>query len=144
MSRCQEIKFTGFFKELFINCFFNKDSSGCDAVLTLVKENAAQGGPHRAVQVKVGENDQRALPAQLERDFLKVRLGAGGHDGVADLGAASEAEFPHLRVVGDGLAADAASSGQNVNDARRNSGFVTQLSELERRQRANLESNIAF
>jgi len=58
---------------------------------------------------------------------------------VADLGAASESEFPHLVVVGDGLAADAACSGQNVDDARRDSGFVTQLSKLERCQWANLK-----
>ena len=63
----------------------------------LVEENAAQGDPDGLVQVEVGENDEGALAAELQGNLLEVGLGAGGHDGVADLSAAGEAKFANLQ-----------------------------------------------
>ena len=45
-----------------------------------------------------------------------------------------------LGMIGDGLTTDAASSGQDVDDSGRNSGFVTEFRELQGGQWANLES----
>jgi len=41
------------------------------ADLALVVEDAGQRPPHRRLQVRVGEDDVRRLPAQLERDALQ-------------------------------------------------------------------------
>ncbi len=46
---------------------------------------------------------QRALPPQLERDLLEIRIRARPHDDVADLRAPGEAELADAGVVGDGL-----------------------------------------
>ena len=43
-----------------------------------------------------------------------------------------------LGMIRDGLSAEAASSGQDVDDSGGNSGFVTQLRELQGGQWANL------
>jgi hypothetical protein len=67
-----------------------------EIVTNLVKKDAAQGNPDCLVQIEVGENDEGTFSAKFQRHFLQVGLGAGRHDGVADLGAAGEAKLADL------------------------------------------------
>jgi hypothetical protein len=112
--------------------------SSRDTVLSLVEEDGPECGLDGLFKIAVAKNDERTLSAQLEADLLQVGLGARLHDGVPDPGAASEAQFAHFWVVGDGLAGHAAASRKHVDDAGRDAGLGCELSKLERSQRADL------
>ena len=69
------------------------------------------------VQVGVGEDDVRALAAQLQSDALQIGLRGGLHDQMADFGGAGERHLIDIHVIGDGGAGGGTESRQHVDDA---------------------------
>lgn len=57
------------FDKLVVNGRFHEHASGGDAVLAFVEEDGLAGLPNGAVEVGVGEDDQRGLAAELERNL---------------------------------------------------------------------------
>ncbi len=53
----------------------DEDSSGGDAVLSLIEEDGAQTLSDGFVHVRVSEDNQRTLPSQFQRTFLYIAHG---------------------------------------------------------------------
>ena len=70
------------------------------------------------LEVGVGEDDVGALAAELERHPLHL-VGAAGHDPLADLGGAGEADLADQRVGDEPLADDRALAGDHREHALR-------------------------
>ena len=115
---------------------------------TRIRERAQQSWPalpktasgrHRGrlLEVGVGEDDVRALAAQLERDALDRRRRAR-RDRAPDLGRAGEGDLGHVGVVDEPLAALAARAGDDLDDALGQPGLERELGEAQRGQRRQL------
>ena len=87
-------------QKLVVDGLLHEYPPGGDAVLALVEEHSAHNALDGLVQVAVAEHDEGGLAAELERHLLQVRLGAGFHDGVANLSAAGESQFANLLMAG--------------------------------------------
>jgi len=59
-------------QKLVVNRLLHKNPSGRDAVLSLVKEDAAHRDPDRFVEVEIRENNEWTFAAQLERNLFQV------------------------------------------------------------------------
>ena len=88
----------------------------------------------RLLEVGVGEDDVRALAAELEGDGLDLR-GAPGGDLLADLGRPGEHDLAHLLVGDEPLPDDRAAAGQHLEEVLRQPRLERELAEADRRQR---------
>ena len=87
------------------------------AVLTHVPEDRDRHvGGDRCEVGDVGEDDLRALAAELEEDALEVALGRVMEESPPDLGGARERDAIDVRVAADRLADGAARAGDDVED----------------------------
>ena len=100
-----------------------------------VEEQGVVGEVRGGFDVRVGEDDVGALAAQLQRDAFEVGCGGGFHDLLADFGAAGERDLVDVHVRGDGSTGGRAVTGDDVDDAIRESGVHGKLSNSKRRQR---------
>ena len=98
--------------------------------MALVEEDGAGGSGNGFVEVGVGEDDGRALAAELEGDFLQVS-GGGFDDQAADFGRAGEGDLVDERMRGERGSGAFAESGEDVDDALGEAGFVDELGEAE-------------
>ena len=80
----------------------------------------------------VGEDDLRALAAELERDRLDVRVADRPQERLADLGRAGEGDLVDAGMAGQRVADDRARAGDDVEDAVREAGLGGQLGQAER------------
>ena len=80
------------------------------AGLAAVVEDPPPDGrwPPRLEVADVGQDDLRALAAELERDRLDVRVADRPQQRLADLGRAGERDLVDARVAGQGVADDGA------------------------------------
>ena len=88
----------------------------------------------RVLEVRVGEDQVRALAAQLEREPLDG-LGRQTHHLAARARRAGERHLVHARVGDEIRAGGRPVAGNDVDDARRNPDLDRELRETERRQR---------
>ena len=88
---------------------------------------------HGGVEVGVGEDDLRALAAELQRDRA-VPLGRDLLDQRADLRAAGEADVVDARVARQRVADLVAVAGDDVERAGRKAGLGRQLRHADQRQ----------
>ena len=88
----------------------------------------------RVVEIGVGEDDVRALAAELERHALE-RVGSEAHHLGAGRGRAGERDLVDARVAHEVRADRRSVAGNDVDDAVGNADLVRQLGEPERRQR---------
>ena len=102
------------------------------AALALVEVQPEHRAFERGIQVGVGEDDVRALAAELERDPLEG-VGGARHDDPADLGRAGEGDLVDARVLDERRAGRLAIAGDDVDDARREAGLQGQLAQAQAR-----------
>ena len=104
--------------------------------LAAVVEDPHPDGVGRDFEIAdVGEHDLRALPAELERDGLDVRLADGAEERPPDLGGARERDLVDRRVAGERIPDDGARTRDDVEDAVRQAGFGRELREAQGGQR---------
>src|SRR5688500_17063473 len=96
----------------------HEDPAPRAAVLAGVVEDAVGRLARELLEVGIGEDDVRALAAELERDLLHVP-GCQPHDLLAGRGLAGERDLADPVVGGDRGACRAAGSRHDVEDARR-------------------------
>ena len=89
--------------------------AGRHADLPRVQVGAPRPGGHREVQVRVGQDDERGVAAELQVDPLEVPPGELG-DGPSGGGRAGERDDPD-RGVRDQRRADVGAAGQDVQQA---------------------------
>mmetsp|Transcript_39544 Transcript_39544/g.99690 ORF Transcript_39544/g.99690 Transcript_39544/m.99690 type:complete len:710 (-) Transcript_39544:804-2933(-) len=123
--------------KLVMDAVLYKHTPRRDAILALVEKHATDRLLHRAFQVGVCKDDQRALAPELQGHLFHV-AGARRHDVLPNLCGAGEAQLAHERVVGNGLSAHRPRAGQDVHHAGRDAGLHGQLRKLQRRQRRHL------
>ena len=88
------------------------------AGLAGVVEDPPPHGLDRGIEVRgVGEDELRALAAELQLDGLEVRVGARVEEPAAGPDRARERELVDARVARERLADDRARAGQHVEDA---------------------------
>ena len=78
--------------ELVVDRLLNEQPAARAAALALVQEQAEQGAVDGRVEIGVGEDDVRALAAQLEGDPLE-RVGRDLHDDLAGASLAGEGDL---------------------------------------------------
>ena len=86
------------------------------------------------VQVGVGEDDVRALAAQLERDALQ-RVGRGLLDDLGRVDVPGEGDLVDVGMRDQGRAGGLAEAVDDVDDAGREAGFEGQLGDAQGGQR---------
>ena len=106
--------------EVVVDAVLDEEAVGRDARLAGVPELAHHRAGDRLGQVGVVEDDERRVAAELERDLLHL-AGALGHQELADLRRAGEAELADDRV-GRHLAADRGCVGSVAGDDREDAG----------------------
>ena len=85
------------------------------------------------VEVGVAKDDVGALATELEGDPLDV-VGRSPLNNLAHLSGAGEGHLVHVRVVGDGSSGGRAEARNNVDDSRRESGFLDQAGDVKSRE----------
>ncbi len=100
------------------------------AALALVEEDGAGGSGDGFVEIGVGEDDGRALAAELEGDFLEVS-GGGVDDEAADFGRSGEGDLVDEGMCGERGSGAFAEAGEDVDDAFGEAGFVDEFGEAE-------------
>jgi hypothetical protein len=106
------------------------------AHLALVEPDRVDHALDHAVEVRVLEDDERALPAQLERQLLP-RAGRLAADDAPTSVEPGERDLVDA-VVRDERRARAPVAGHDVEHARRQPGVVRELGEAHRRERREL------
>ena len=85
--------------ELVVDLLLDEEPAAGAAALALVEEQAEVGALDGGVEVGVGEDDVRALAAQLQADALQVALGRGLHDDLAGRVLAGEGDLVDVHVA---------------------------------------------
>lgn len=116
--------------ELIVDGVVDEDSGGGRADLALVIHDADVGPFGGLFEVGVAEDDERGLSAGFESDVLH---GAGGHlhDFLAGGGGAGESDLVDARVGDEGGTSNAADAVKDVNNARREAGFLEEGGHIE-------------
>ena len=109
--------------------------AGVAGLAAVVEDPPADGRRGRGQVADVGEDDLRALAAELERDGLDVRLADRPQQRPADLGRAGERDLVDARMAREGVADDRAGTGHDVEDAVGQAGLGRQLGEAQGAQR---------
>ena len=82
-------------------------------------------------EIRVVEDDGWTLSTELESDVLEVTLGSCLHDLPANEGGTGEGDLLDTAVLADGLANALSVSDDEVEDSRREAGFVDHLGHHE-------------
>jgi hypothetical protein len=89
----------------------------------------AVGSPvDRLFQVRVVEDDVRALTTKLQRNIFQVALRSGLHDLATDKGTPGECNLFDSHVLADGLSGNVAIACDDVDDTGGEAGFLNQCS----------------
>ena len=83
------------------------------------------------VEIRIVEDDGRALSTQLKGNILQVALGSGLHDFPADEGRTSERDLFDTAVLADGLTDSISISDNEVEDTRRETDFTDHVGDHE-------------
>src|SRR5690606_9297171 len=121
----------------------DEDAGAGGAGLAAVAEPGRDGGAGGGLQIGVGEDDVRALAAQLQRDLLDG-VGSRLQDAGAGGRLAGEGDLVDERVRREGLADQGAGTGQDAHDAVRDAGLGADLAHQqggERRGAGGLEDD---
>ena len=126
--------------EPVVDALFDEDAAAGDAHLAgMEHRGAVQGAAHRAVEVRIGEDDVRALAAQLQPDLLQ-RVGGHAHDLFTGARVARERDHVDVGVLNQLGPRCAARADHEVHDALRELGdVVDHLHELGRRPGVTLD-----
>ena len=120
--------------EFVVDLLLDEQAAAGGAHLSGVVEDRHRGGGDGDVEVGVGEDDVRRLPAQLERDPLEV-AGGGPHDRLTGGGGTGEGDLVDVAVFSQRRARGLAEPRHDIDYAGRNPGFHHQFGEPQRRQR---------
>ena len=145
------------FKEFFINFRLDEDATTSTATLAVVPaEPIAQstsfdesrwqicsldtvGSPiDGLVDIRVVEDDVRALPTKFKSDVLEIALGGSFHDLSAGDGRASEGDLLDKWVLADRLTDGASISDDQVEGTSREANLMDHLGHHESAQRSEL------
>jgi ParB family chromosome partitioning protein len=119
---------------LVVGLLLDEQTRSGAAALAVVEVNRRGRSDRRGLEVGVVEDDVGRLAAELERDALQV-AGRRPHDLVTDFGRAGERDLVDVGMRGDRRACGLAESGDDVDHAGRDAGFLEQLAEAQRRER---------
>ena len=104
------------------------------AALAVVEEDRVRRAGDGDVEIGIRQNDRRRLAAEFQRHFLQI-AGRRLDDQLADFGRAGESDLVDVRMRGERRAGGFAEPGQDVDHARREAGFLDQLSQAQRGHR---------
>lgn len=105
------------------------------AGLAVVKVDTEVDPVNGLVDIGVVEDDVGGLATKLKGNLLQVGLGGSLHDLAADQGRAGEGNLVNVHVGGDGGTSNSAETGDDVENARRETGLLDELSKDESRKR---------
>ncbi len=115
------------------HALLHQDPRARAADLALVEPDRVDHTLDHTVEIRVLENDEGRLPAELEGEPL-ARPGGPFPDDAADLGRAGEGDLVDVRVCHE-RCAGATVAGHDVDDAGRQAHLVAHLRKEERRER---------
>src|SRR5262249_41707117 len=124
--------------ELVVGSLVDEHARAGVADLSLVTEDSPEAGVDRRIEVRVGEDDLRALAAELEGDLLEVRLCRGVEKTSCGAYGSGEADLVDAGVARQRLSRRISVAGHDVDNAIRQTGLLPQLAELQRSQRSQL------
>jgi hypothetical protein len=100
------------------------------ANLTLMEEDAERRGPHRVIDVGIGEHDQRTLAAHFQRELLQG-LGRFDREMPSGLGRAGERDHAHPRIGEDGRSDFGGRSGDYAEQTLWQTGLIEHFGDLQ-------------
>ena len=83
------------------------------------------------IQISIIKNDIRTLPSQLERDRFQIGFSSRFHDLTPYEGASRERDFFDLHMGRDGGSGGGSVSGEEVENAWRETGFLDQCAHAD-------------
>ena len=111
------------FNQLIVNVFMNKQSRTCPTHLPSVHENPKTNGFRCITKVGVREDDVGAFAPQLQGDGGQLFAGFG-HDGLTRWHASGQHHTVHAAVAGERIACQRPRTGQNLQNAARQTGVA--------------------
>ena len=112
---------------------FHQEPRARGADLTLAVEDPVVRTTHGRFEVRIREDDVRALATQFECHALH-RVGGVAHDLHADLRGSGEGDLVHTWMLDQGCARRAAPTRDDIEGTGRESGVLHDLSHRERRK----------
>ena len=125
-------------EELVVDGFLDIDTGTGAAALAVVEEDTEVDPRDGVVNVGVLEDDVGRLAAELECDLLQVGRGSSLEDCAADDGGAGEGDLVDVHVGGEGGTSDLTETGDDVDDTRREAGFLDECGSDETTKRGLL------
>src|SRR5262245_43225902 len=105
----------------------------CQTGLATIEKSSNRGRAHSFVDVRIVANDHRVAASQFQSDPLDV-LRRNFHYMFTRGRCSRETDFAYARILQQRFADDPARSGNNVEHARGQSGFMENLNDLNVRQ----------
>ena len=121
------------------HAFLDEEPRACHTDLAGIARNGTCDSARNCIDLRrVGEDELRALAAQLQRERLRAGLGAGRHDLGARARGTGEGDFGDAWVPYKCVACGRAVALYNVEYARRDTGLDSQFRETQHRERRHL------
>lgn len=124
--------------ELVVDTLLDVDTRTGAASLAVVEVDTEVDPVNGLLDIGIVEDNVGGLATKLEGNLLQVGLGGSLHDLAADNGRASEGNLVDVHVGGDGGTSNPAETGDDVENARGETGLLDELSKDESRKRSLL------
>ena len=124
------------FDELVIDPLLNIYPGSSAAALAVVEENTKVDPRNCILDIRVVEDNIWALATKLQGHLFQIRASSRFHDLPANNGRSRESDLVNVHVGREGSAGNLAEAGDDVDDARWESGFFDELGGVEGAERS--------
>lgn len=124
--------------EVVVDALLDVDTSSGAASLAVVEEDTKVDPRNGVVNVGILKDDVGRLATKLEGDLLQVGRGGGLEDCAADDGGTGEGDLVDVHVGRKSGTSDLTETGDDVDDTRREAGFLDECGSDETTKRGLL------
>jgi len=122
--------------EVVVDALLDVDTSSGAAGLAVVEEDTKVDPRDGVVDVSILEDNVGRLATKLEGDLLQVGRGSGLENCAADDGGTGEGDLVDVHVRREGGTSDLTETGDDVDDTRREAGFLNECGSDETTKRS--------
>lgn len=116
--------------------FLNIDPGSSTAALAMVEKNTKVDPRDSVFNIRIVEDDIRALATKLQSDLFQIRASSRFHNLSANNGRPGESDLVNVHVGGEGSTSDLSEAGEDVDNTRWKTSFFDELSGVESTERS--------